>query len=77
MLTGGGVGPTTSGAPVTVLALGRDFTDPDGGFAAAYALGSEDALLVRPDGYVAWGGPLSGMPEAMVAVTGGPALVDA
>lgn len=28
--------------------------DPDGGFAAAYGIGPKGAVLVRPDGFVAW-----------------------
>ena len=41
---------------MTVLVLDRDFTDPNGEFARPYALGPEDAELVRPDGYVYVGG---------------------
>ena len=55
--------------------MGRDFLDPDGGFAAAYALGAEDAVLVRPDGYVAWAGPVVELDEAVAAVTGAAARV--
>ena len=43
----------TSGPAVT-LTLGRELLDPTGEFAAAYGLGPDDAILVRPDGYVAW-----------------------
>jgi 2-polyprenyl-6-methoxyphenol hydroxylase-like FAD-dependent oxidoreductase len=75
VLTGGKVLPVPSGVPMTVLALGPDFTDPTGAFAAAYGLGSADAVLVRPDGYVVWGGPLTGLDEAAAAVTGQPVLV--
>ena len=31
-------------------------TDPDGACAAAYHLSPRDAVLVRPDGFVAWQG---------------------
>jgi putative polyketide hydroxylase len=77
VLTGGETIPAPSGVRVSVLALGRDFTDPSGGFAAAYQLGSGDAVLVRPDGQVAWGGPLADLDGAVGAVTGMPALVTA
>jgi putative polyketide hydroxylase len=33
---------------------GETIADPEGTFAAAYALGAGDAVLVRPDGFVAW-----------------------
>ena len=29
-------------------------SDPDGGFSAAYGTSPRDAVLVRPDGFVAW-----------------------
>ena len=60
-----------------VLSLGRDFDDPDGGFAAAYGLAREEALLVRPDGYVAWAGRVTGLDEGTAAVIGSPTLVRA
>jgi hypothetical protein len=59
------------------LTLGRDFGDPDGQFAAAYALGPEEAVLVRPDGYLAWGGPAVGIGQVIAALTGLPELVGA
>jgi len=37
-----------------VLIAGRDFTDPDGRWAALGAIGDDGALLVRPDQHVAW-----------------------
>jgi putative polyketide hydroxylase len=77
VVTGGTGVPVPSGVPMAVLALGRDFTDSSGGFAAAYALGSQEAVLVRPDGYIVWGGPVSGLDEAVATVTGQRALVDA
>jgi putative polyketide hydroxylase len=56
-------------SPTTMLTLGRDFTDPDGQFAAAYALGADEAVLVRPDGYVAWAGPADRVGEAVEQLT--------
>ena len=57
-------------AHVRWLSLGRDFGDPDGRIAAAYALGPEDAMLVRPDGFVAWGGPVEEVGPAIARLTG-------
>ena len=59
VLTGAYADPGPVAPHVRSLALGRDFGDPDGEFAAAYALGPDDAVLVRPDGYVAWAGEAS------------------
>ena len=42
------------GRPVRSVALGRDVPDPGGAIAARYRLGTTGAVLVRPDGYVAW-----------------------
>lgn len=33
---------------------GGDLTDPEGRFAAAFAMTTGGAVLVRPDGFVAW-----------------------
>jgi putative polyketide hydroxylase len=77
VLTGGDAHPGSSTDRVAVLALSRDFADLDGGFATAYPLASGDAALVRPDGYVAWAGPLTELEEAVAAVTGSPALAPA
>ena len=43
-----------TGVPVAALALGHELADPSGAFAAAYGLADDGAVLVRPDGYVAW-----------------------
>jgi putative polyketide hydroxylase len=45
------------GRPVGMLTLGRDVPDPGGKVAASYGVGSTGAVLVRPDGHVAWGRP--------------------
>ena len=43
------------GIEVEALAIGADaITDPDGPWRAAYGLDESGAVLVRPDGYVAW-----------------------
>ncbi len=44
-----------SGLPVGAdLVGGPDLQDPAGGFAQAYGLSKDGAVLVRPDGFVAW-----------------------
>ncbi|HET9458219.1 MAG TPA: FAD-dependent monooxygenase [Candidatus Limnocylindrales bacterium] len=40
--------------PLRVVAVGRDLDDADGTFAARYGLADGGAVLVRPDGIVAW-----------------------
>ena len=54
--TGGGVGRGRAGtAGVEVVAVGADgLRDPDGAFPGAYGLAPSGAVLVRPDGIVAW-----------------------
>jgi len=42
------------GIDADVYRLGADLTDPDGGCAEAYRIGAEGAVVVRPDGMVAW-----------------------
>ena len=42
------------GLPVVALQLGRDVADPSGAAARAYALADGAAVLVRPDGHIAW-----------------------
>ncbi|QYN32328.1 FAD-dependent oxidoreductase [Pseudonocardia sp. DSM 110487] len=44
----------TPGVPLEVLVAGRDLPDPSGSLCAAYRLGPDSAVLVRPDGIVAW-----------------------
>jgi 2-polyprenyl-6-methoxyphenol hydroxylase-like FAD-dependent oxidoreductase len=46
-------GPQWDG-PMTVLTLGLDLDDLDGDLARRYGLTGSSAVLVRPDGYVAW-----------------------
>ena len=40
--------------PVQVLVVGQDLLDPSGDLVRRYRLGDADAVLVRPDGHVAW-----------------------
>jgi putative polyketide hydroxylase len=42
------------GVPIGVFAAGRDLPDPRGALRAAYRLEPDSAVLVRPDGIVAW-----------------------
>ena len=42
------------GLPVVAVQLGRDVADPTGTAARAYALAAGAAVLVRPDGHIAW-----------------------
>ena len=37
-----------------VLVVGQDLVDTDGEVERRYRLGEADAVLVRPDGHVAW-----------------------
>lgn len=43
-----------TGLPVAALTVGAELTDPRGRMTRAYGLGRRGAVLVRPDGYVAW-----------------------
>ena len=40
--------------PVQVLVVGQDVIDTTGDLERRYWLGDGDAVLVRPDGHVAW-----------------------
>jgi hypothetical protein len=42
------------GTSLDVVIVGRDVRDLDGGLERQYQLGDAGAVLVRPDGYVAW-----------------------
>ena len=44
------------GLPITVVSIGGELLDPDGAFELGYGLAAGEAVLVRPDGYVAWRG---------------------
>ena len=48
------------GVPVVSVQLGRDVADPTGTAARAYALTEGAAVLVRPDGHIAWRTEASG-----------------
>lgn len=43
--------------PLAVLRFGPDLPDPDGSLALRYGVGARGAVLVRPDGFVAWQAP--------------------
>jgi hypothetical protein len=46
----------TSWPPLHAYIVGKngDLSDPDGNWHEAYGVGADGAVLVRPDGYVAW-----------------------
>ncbi len=53
----GGARPTSwppTAFPIVAVQLGRDVADPTGTAARAYALADGAAVLVRPDGHIAW-----------------------
>jgi hypothetical protein len=43
-----------TGLPIVAPALGRDWLDPDDRLASALGVGLGGAVLVRPDGFLAW-----------------------
>ena len=43
-----------TGLPLRAYTAGRDLSDVDGRLTRAYGLGESGAVLVRPDGRVAW-----------------------
>ncbi len=60
--------------PVQVLVVGQDLVDTDGEVERRYHLGEADAVLVRPDGHVAWrlaAGDLRGLEQALTTTLGG------
>jgi 2-polyprenyl-6-methoxyphenol hydroxylase-like FAD-dependent oxidoreductase len=46
-----------SQVPLDALCVGTDLRDPEGMFPAAFGVSSTGAVLVRPDGFVAWRSP--------------------
>jgi hypothetical protein len=44
--------------PIVTYSIGGTGLQDRGGFAQTYGLGSEGAVLIRPDGHVAWRSPL-------------------
>jgi 2-polyprenyl-6-methoxyphenol hydroxylase-like FAD-dependent oxidoreductase len=70
---------TVDGVPVAVLRVGRDLPDHRGAIRRAYRLGSQSAVLVRPDGIVAWRHDGPADPAALAAAVrtavGGPVPV--
>jgi 2-polyprenyl-6-methoxyphenol hydroxylase-like FAD-dependent oxidoreductase len=43
-----------TGVPLVSLRCGADFEDPTGSFHDMYGIGSDGAVLIRPDGHIAW-----------------------
>jgi 2-polyprenyl-6-methoxyphenol hydroxylase-like FAD-dependent oxidoreductase len=51
-----------SGVAVDVHSIGGgELVDPDGSFCDAYGIAADGAVLVRPDGFVAWRQPVAGV----------------
>ena len=48
------------GVPVRTHRIGADVSDAAGGFEAVYGTGAAGAVLVRPDGFIAWRASASG-----------------
>ena len=42
------------GLPLKAYRFGQALRDPENGFAAAYGITATGAVLVRPDGFIAW-----------------------
>jgi putative polyketide hydroxylase len=64
-------GLADDGVPIVSYSVAREFSDRDGGFANAYGLGRDGAVLVRPDGHVAWdSADGTGLAAAVDAVLG-------
>ena len=62
-------GATTSSRPMLrVLQLGVDLEDPGDRLAEAHAIGQRGAVLIRPDGHVAWRDPHATTAAAMAAL---------
>jgi hypothetical protein len=43
-----------TGLPLATVTVGRDVRDVDGALADRYGIGAAGAVLVRPDGHIAW-----------------------
>ena len=51
---GGRAAGVSFGVPVQAYRTGADVTDAAGGIETSYGIGAAGAVLVRPDGFVAW-----------------------
>ena len=64
------------GLPLTVYRFGRDLTENGAPLEAAHGIGADGAVLVRPDGFVAWRSAAAGadpetrLREVMTAILG-------
>jgi len=56
------------GTPLDFHRIGADLSDVDGQWATLYGVSDEGAVLVRPDGFIAWRSPAAGNPGDLEAV---------
>ena len=65
-----------NGLPIDIGHVGGELADPAGGFASSVGISADGALLVRPDGFVAWRAegavpdPLTALRRALEGVLG-------
>ena len=72
---GGRAAGDSLGVPLQAYRIGADVDDAGGGLEASYATGTAGAVLVRPDGFIAWRASASGDdPEGELSVALGAAL---
>ncbi|WP_320065184.1 FAD-dependent oxidoreductase [Micromonospora sp. RTGN7] len=59
-----------TGVPLLAYRIGTDLTDVEGVWESRYGCSADGAVLLRPDGYVAWrgGGPVDGRAEVLAGV---------
>jgi putative polyketide hydroxylase len=65
------------GVSCHAIAPAGDLDDPEGRFSRAYGTSADGAVLIRPDGFVAWrqatSGDAAGLEAALAAIRGRPA----
>jgi hypothetical protein len=50
----GAAAEAVNGSPLVSLRCDADFEDPTGTFHDLYGIGPDGAVLIRPDGHIAW-----------------------
>jgi 2-polyprenyl-6-methoxyphenol hydroxylase-like FAD-dependent oxidoreductase len=56
------------GLQLQAYRIGREITDPGGGFTTAFGIAASGATLIRPDGFVAWRSPSTVADPAAVLI---------